>query len=273
MSVRVLGCNISPAGYSQLTALLAPLAGGKILVCLEGGYNLRSIARSSEACLRVLLGEPALPLPQAPDFASDVFGRSGRRAAAFAAIDQAIENLAPYWPVLGGLRRPAPSEDQQQQPSLFEQLPALEIENSTSSDDNDKVLDEQDSAADAASEIETEMQDSHVANKKQANDGADEYAESAVSSTVPSGDKSSSPATVEYGGASFNTEASVNRIVNENTCEESSSTSRVALESDAGDPNGEASDGAGIESTKDASDGTREAKRQCIEGNMNTSIN
>ena len=36
--------------------MLRGLAGGRVIVALEGGYNLRSIARSMEAVVRVLLG-------------------------------------------------------------------------------------------------------------------------------------------------------------------------------------------------------------------------
>jgi histone deacetylase 6 len=52
------GCHVTPAGYAHLTHMLMSLAGGKIAVCLEGGYNLRSIARSALAVTRTLMGEP-----------------------------------------------------------------------------------------------------------------------------------------------------------------------------------------------------------------------
>ena len=35
------GCNVTPRGYAQMTNLLRNLAGGKMVVALEGGYNLR----------------------------------------------------------------------------------------------------------------------------------------------------------------------------------------------------------------------------------------
>ena len=44
-----------------MTAMLSSLARGRMVVCLEGGYNLRSISRSMEACARVLLGDGPLP--------------------------------------------------------------------------------------------------------------------------------------------------------------------------------------------------------------------
>ena len=56
------GCRVSPSGFAHMTAMLSSLARGRMVVCLEGGYNLRSISRSMEACARVLLGDGPLPL-------------------------------------------------------------------------------------------------------------------------------------------------------------------------------------------------------------------
>ncbi|XP_021761269.1 histone deacetylase 15-like isoform X2 [Chenopodium quinoa] len=51
------GCDVTPAGYACMTDMLNSLAGGKLLVILEGGYNLRSISSSATAVIKVLLGE------------------------------------------------------------------------------------------------------------------------------------------------------------------------------------------------------------------------
>ncbi|WOO83917.1 Histone deacetylase clr3 [Vanrija pseudolonga] len=50
-------CKVSPAGYGHMTHMLSALAKGKLVVALEGGYNLKAIADSSLAVGRVLLGE------------------------------------------------------------------------------------------------------------------------------------------------------------------------------------------------------------------------
>ncbi|KAG7577744.1 Histone deacetylase domain [Arabidopsis thaliana x Arabidopsis arenosa] len=50
-------CDVTPAGYSRMTQMLGDLCGGKMLVILEGGYNLRSISASATAVIKVLLGE------------------------------------------------------------------------------------------------------------------------------------------------------------------------------------------------------------------------
>ncbi|KAK8558188.1 hypothetical protein V6N13_073861 [Hibiscus sabdariffa] len=51
------GCDVTPAGYAQMTHMLSALCGGKMLVILEGGYNLRSISSSATAVVKVMLGE------------------------------------------------------------------------------------------------------------------------------------------------------------------------------------------------------------------------
>ena len=50
--------RVTPAGFAWMTARLRSLAGGRLVLALEGGYNLDAISRSAAACLRVLLGEP-----------------------------------------------------------------------------------------------------------------------------------------------------------------------------------------------------------------------
>ncbi|ESQ31827.1 hypothetical protein EUTSA_v10003787mg [Eutrema salsugineum] len=49
------GCRVTPYGYSVLLKKLMEFAQGKIVMALEGGYNLDSIAKSSLACVQVLL--------------------------------------------------------------------------------------------------------------------------------------------------------------------------------------------------------------------------
>ena len=54
-------CRVTPEGYAHMTSMLKSIA--PVVLVLEGGYNLRSTARSTEACLRVLLGEQPGCLP------------------------------------------------------------------------------------------------------------------------------------------------------------------------------------------------------------------
>jgi acetoin utilization deacetylase AcuC-like enzyme len=55
-------CNVTPAGYGQMTHMLKSIANGKLLIALEGGYDLNSIAVSALACMNVLLGESPQPI-------------------------------------------------------------------------------------------------------------------------------------------------------------------------------------------------------------------
>ncbi|XP_007507737.1 histone deacetylase 6 isoform X1 [Monodelphis domestica] len=57
------GCLVSPEGYAHMTHLLMGLAGGRIALVLEGGYNLTSISESMAACTRTLLGDPPPLMP------------------------------------------------------------------------------------------------------------------------------------------------------------------------------------------------------------------
>ncbi|KIM64995.1 hypothetical protein SCLCIDRAFT_113779 [Scleroderma citrinum Foug A] len=56
-------CHVTPTGYAHMTYMLSSLAGGKLVVALEGGYNLDSISNSALAVVRVLLGEAPPELP------------------------------------------------------------------------------------------------------------------------------------------------------------------------------------------------------------------
>ncbi|KIX04393.1 uncharacterized protein Z518_05261 [Rhinocladiella mackenziei CBS 650.93] len=52
------GCFVTPPCYAHMTHMLMSLAGGKIAVCLEGGYNFSAISKSALAVTRTLMGEP-----------------------------------------------------------------------------------------------------------------------------------------------------------------------------------------------------------------------
>lgn len=51
------GYNVSPAAFGWMTRLLTnqEIAGGRVALCLEGGYELNSLCDCSEACIRALL--------------------------------------------------------------------------------------------------------------------------------------------------------------------------------------------------------------------------
>jgi histone deacetylase 6 len=60
------GMRLSAEGYAALTARVSSLAGGKVVLALEGGYNLRAIAAAAAAVTRVLLGDPRAELDPGP---------------------------------------------------------------------------------------------------------------------------------------------------------------------------------------------------------------
>ena len=83
------GMVISPAGYAQMTAQLQTLAGGKVVVALEGGYDLKAISHSAVSCLQTLLGEPCPMIKPGPP-----------NQLALADIEAGYALLRPYWKCL-----------------------------------------------------------------------------------------------------------------------------------------------------------------------------
>ncbi|XP_061591691.1 histone deacetylase 6 isoform X2 [Cololabis saira] len=82
------GYQVTPEGYAHLTHMLMSLAGGRVLLILEGGYNLTSISDSMTMCASMLLGDlpPSLATPLPPPHHSAV-----------AAINEVIRHQARYW--------------------------------------------------------------------------------------------------------------------------------------------------------------------------------
>ena len=52
---------LTPCLWLLLLLQLLEVGGGRLVLALEGGYNLSSIAASYAACVAVLLGEPPMP--------------------------------------------------------------------------------------------------------------------------------------------------------------------------------------------------------------------
>jgi len=83
------GMRLSADGYAALTRRLLELAGGKVVLALEGGYNLEAIAAAGAAVTRVLLGEkPAEPDPGPPN------------SVANRVIREVLDRHRPFWPDL-----------------------------------------------------------------------------------------------------------------------------------------------------------------------------
>ncbi|KAG2458875.1 HDAC4 deacetylase, partial [Polypterus senegalus] len=58
------GYNVTAKCFGYLTKQLMGLAGGRVVLALEGGHDLTAICDASEACVSALLGNELDPLPQ-----------------------------------------------------------------------------------------------------------------------------------------------------------------------------------------------------------------
>jgi len=81
------GMRLSADGYAAMTERVLSLAGGRVVLALEGGYNLDAIAAAAAACTRVLLGE------RAPSLAPSRVNPAAERA-----IEATLSVHRPFWP-------------------------------------------------------------------------------------------------------------------------------------------------------------------------------
>ncbi|XP_037805790.1 histone deacetylase 4 isoform X1 [Lucilia sericata] len=58
------GYLVSPACFGFMTRELMHLANGKVVLALEGGYDLPAICDSAQECVRALLGDPLSPIAE-----------------------------------------------------------------------------------------------------------------------------------------------------------------------------------------------------------------
>ncbi|MBN3305444.1 HDAC5 deacetylase, partial [Amia calva] len=59
------GYSVTAKCFGHLTKQLMKLAGGRVVLALEGGHDLTAICDASESCVSALLGDELDPLPQA----------------------------------------------------------------------------------------------------------------------------------------------------------------------------------------------------------------
>ncbi|PYQ35680.1 MAG: histone deacetylase, partial [Acidobacteria bacterium] len=83
------GMLLSPDGYAAMTERVASLAGGRVVLALEGGYNLEAVAAAAAACTRTLLGESVAGPEAGPP-----------NAVAERVIRKTLDAQRPYWPGL-----------------------------------------------------------------------------------------------------------------------------------------------------------------------------
>ena len=94
------GYRLSPAMYGHMTAGLAALASGRLVLALEGGYCLPAIAECSLQCARALLGDPLPPLHLEPQM----------KPSAVETVRNVIRAQAPYWSCLAQYSQALPED-------------------------------------------------------------------------------------------------------------------------------------------------------------------
>ncbi|XP_050302312.1 histone deacetylase 7 [Anthonomus grandis grandis] len=87
------GYRVSPACFGYMTRHLMSLAHGRVIMALEGGYDLPSICDSAEECVRVLLGDNPTPL-------SPIEMARAPCANAVIALQKVFAAHASHWPCL-----------------------------------------------------------------------------------------------------------------------------------------------------------------------------
>ncbi|XP_043857794.1 histone deacetylase 4 [Dromiciops gliroides] len=89
------GYNLSAKCFGYLTKQLMGLAGGRIVLALEGGHDLTAICDASEACVSALLGNELDPLP-------DKVLQQRSNANAIHSMEKVIETHSEYLLVMSG---------------------------------------------------------------------------------------------------------------------------------------------------------------------------
>ncbi|XP_016059119.1 PREDICTED: histone deacetylase 4 [Miniopterus natalensis] len=84
------GYNLSAKCFGYLTKQLMGLAGGRIVLALEGGHDLTAICDASEACVSALLGNEPDPLPEK-------VLQQRPNANAVRSMEKVIEIHSQYW--------------------------------------------------------------------------------------------------------------------------------------------------------------------------------
>ncbi|XP_063707572.1 histone deacetylase 4-like isoform X2 [Culicoides brevitarsis] len=87
------GYVVSPACFGHLTRQLTQLANGKVVLALEGGYDLPAICDSAQECVKALLGDEIAPI-------SDIELRRTPCPSAVETLQKTIAIQITYWPCL-----------------------------------------------------------------------------------------------------------------------------------------------------------------------------
>ncbi|CAH0405173.1 unnamed protein product [Chilo suppressalis] len=130
------GCNVSPECFGRMTHMLRSLAGGRVILCLEGGYNVTSISYAMTMCTKALLGDPLPPCDS----------RSTCHPSAIESINNVIRTHKKYWKSLM-FQLALPAEN-----VLDEPLPSrgLVIEDHNATSESDRLAELSSNSLDAS---------------------------------------------------------------------------------------------------------------------------
>ncbi|KAF9104234.1 Histone deacetylase 4 [Mortierella sp. GBA35] len=101
-AANIGGYTVSPQGFAILTRLVQTLAGGRVILSLEGGYEFEPLALSATACLEELLPHSLLPATaptRAFPFASfqGTLNSVKPNAMAVSSLHQVLKYQQKYW--------------------------------------------------------------------------------------------------------------------------------------------------------------------------------
>ncbi|KAG0001274.1 Histone deacetylase 5 [Modicella reniformis] len=101
-AANIGGYTVSPQGFAILTRLVQTLAGGRVVLSLEGGYEFEPLALSATACLEELLPHSLLPATAATrafPYASfhGTLNSVKPNAMAVSSLHQVLKYQQKYW--------------------------------------------------------------------------------------------------------------------------------------------------------------------------------
>jgi len=133
-------CQVTPMAYALMTKYLSVLAEGRVILALEGGYNLKSIAECMTACGAALLG---CPLPRMEAVFRKPLHYRDREA-----IQKVKDELRSFWPLLDarvaeeekeeeGKEENGEQEEKIKDGKVIDDIKPAEMNDSTKKDDTD----------------------------------------------------------------------------------------------------------------------------------------
>lgn len=110
------GCKVTPEAYGLFTHWISSLANGRVILCLEGGYNINSIAYAMTLCTKSLLGDP---LPSLQMSISHTRLSAVIYQSCIKTLRNCVGALQPYWKCLTFGKRLPKGSDKDKTTSLI----------------------------------------------------------------------------------------------------------------------------------------------------------